>query len=142
MTKIRFHNASHLWGKTTYETEDAVLAEVNIPFAQALVIGPAGENRVRFACLENNYWRSAGRTGVGAVMGSKNVKAIVFHGNSKVEIAYPELLKELIGELVLASKGHPGVLGYRTYGTTAMVSVVNKAKTFPTCYWSQTKYEE
>lgn len=139
--EIRFHTALHLWGKTTYETEDSVLAEVNIPSAQAVVIGPAGENLVRFACIENNYWRSAGRTGVGAVMGSKNVKAVVFHGSSKVEIAYPELLKELIRELVFASKGHPGVLGNRTYGTTGMVSVMNKAKAFPTRYWSQTECE-
>jgi len=139
---IEFHNAQHLWGKTTYETEDAVLQEVNAPHAQALVIGPAGENLVRFACIENNYWRSAGRTGVGAVMGSKKVKAIVFHGTSKVEVAYPELLKELLKELGTKSKDHPGVQAYRKYGTTVMVGIMNGAKAFPARYWSQTGYEK
>lgn len=135
--KIVFHSAVHLWGKDTYQTEDMIKEELADPKSQALVIGPAGENLVRFACIENNYWRSAGRTGVGAVMGSKKVKGIVFHGNARVEIADPELLKELNKEIAEAGKGHPGVLGYRTYGTTQMVRSLNKNKAFPAKYWSQ-----
>jgi len=135
--KVVFHEASHLWGKDTYQTEDAIKAEMAEPKIQALVIGPAGENLVRFACIENNYWRSAGRTGVGAVMGSKMVKGIAFHGNARVEIAHPELLKELNKEIAEVSKDHPGVLAYRTYGTTQMVRALNKNKAFPAKYWSQ-----
>jgi len=70
---VKFHSASHLWGKETYQTEDAVLKEVNVPQAQAVVIGPAGENLVKFACIKNNYWRSLGRCGMGAVMGSNSM---------------------------------------------------------------------
>jgi aldehyde:ferredoxin oxidoreductase len=97
---------------------------------------------VRFACIENNYWRSAGRTGMGAVMGSKNVKAIVFHGDAQCEIANPELLKSLIKSLSEKSKDNPGVKGYKTYGTTQMVRTMNGAKTFPTKYWSEGSFDK
>jgi aldehyde:ferredoxin oxidoreductase len=62
---VKFHDAARLWGKGTYETEDGVLEAVGVKGAKAVVIGPAGENLVRFALIENDYWRSAGRTGVG-----------------------------------------------------------------------------
>ncbi len=78
---ITFHEASGLWGKDTYETEDAVTARAG-KGAQSIVIGPAGENLVRFALIENNRWRSAGRCGMGAVLGSKNVKAVTFNGSA------------------------------------------------------------
>lgn len=90
--QVSFHDADKLWGKDTYTTEDTVLAEVGVPNAQAVVIGPVGENLIRFACVENKYWRSAGRSGVGAVMGLKKVKALVFHGKSKTEPVHPELI--------------------------------------------------
>ncbi|HBW37754.1 aldehyde ferredoxin oxidoreductase family protein [Desulfosporosinus sp. BICA1-9] len=139
--QVVFRNASDLWGKDTYETEDKILAEVGVPEAQAIVIGPAGENLVRFACIENNYWRSAGRTGMGAVMGSKKVKAIVFHGQAQAEISDPELLKDLIKALTAKAKGNVGVKAYQTYGTTQMVKTMNCAETFPTKYWSEGIYE-
>jgi aldehyde:ferredoxin oxidoreductase len=140
-TQVVFHDATHLWGKDTYYTEDKVLEE-SVPGSQAVVIGPAGENLVRFACIENNYWRSAGRTGMGAVMGSKNVKAIVFHGDAQCEIANPELLKSLIKSLSEKSKDNPGVKGYKTYGTSQMVRTMNGAKTFPTKYWSEGSFDK
>lgn len=141
-TKVEFHDASHLWGQETYYTEDKVLAEVNNPEAQAVVIGPAGENLVHFACIENNYWRCAGRTGLGAVMGSKKVKAIVFHGKAETEIADPQLLKSLIKEISAKAKGSPAVKAYQTYGTTQMVKIMNGAKAFPTRYWSEGTFEQ
>ncbi len=139
---VLFHSANRLWGKETYETEDAVLAEVNVPSAKAVVIGPAGENLVRFACVENNYWRSAGRTGVGAVMGAKKVKAIVFHGKSKAELAEPELMKDLLKEIVSKAKDSPGVKAYQKYGTTQMVAIMNEAKAFPTKYWADARFDK
>lgn len=140
-SEVVFRNASHLWGKDTFETEDRVLEEVGVPEAQAIVIGPAGENLVRFACIENNYWRSAGRTGMGAVMGSKKVKAIVFHGHAQAEVSDPELLKDLIKSLTAKAKGNVAVKAYQTYGTTQMVKTMNCAETFPTKYWSEGVYE-
>jgi aldehyde:ferredoxin oxidoreductase len=65
--KVSFHEAKDLWGEDTFLTEDEVLRRTGQKGAGALVIGPAGENLVRYAVIENNYWRSLGRTGVGAV---------------------------------------------------------------------------
>ena len=111
-----------------------------MPKAQAVVIGPAGENLVSFACLENNYWRSAGRSGIGAVMGSKKVKAVVFYGESKTEVANPELLKELMKEIASTGKEHAGVKVYRRLGTTQMIASMNAAKAFPNRYWRDAYY--
>lgn len=138
---VVFHDASSLWGQDTYTTEDNVLKEVGIKGAQAVVIGPSGEKLVRFACAENNYWRSAGRTGVGAVMGSKNLKAVVFHGNSEAKVYDPDLLKEYVTKLRNNTKDHPVVETYKKYGTTVMVSIMNEAKAFPTKYWSKNKLD-
>src|SRR4030042_1952591 len=67
------------WRKETYEAEEAILKKVG-KHSGALVIGPAGENLVKFAVIESERWRSLGRAGIGAVMGSKKLKGIVFHG--------------------------------------------------------------
>ncbi|HWJ03667.1 MAG TPA: aldehyde ferredoxin oxidoreductase family protein [Verrucomicrobiae bacterium] len=141
-SKVEFHDAGQLWGKDTYATEDSVLQAVNVPGAQAVVIGPAGENLVRFACIENNYWRSAGRTGLGAVMGSKKVKAVVFHGEATCEIADPEMFKSLLKSVAAKAKDNPGVKAYQTYGTTQMVRTMNGAKSFPTRYWSEGVFDK
>ncbi|SFQ98046.1 aldehyde ferredoxin oxidoreductase family protein [Desulfoscipio geothermicus] len=134
---VTFHDAADLWGQDTYATEAAVLEKINEPGSQALVIGPAGENLVRFACIENNKWRSAGRTGMGAVMGAKKLKAVVFHGNAKAELADPELLKDVAKRIRNLGKDNPGVENYRTYGTTVMVKIMNGAKAFPNRYWNR-----
>lgn len=132
---VYFHDASAIWGKDTYQTEDTLLALVNVKGAQALVIGPAGENLIPFACIENNYWRSAGRTGMGAVLGSKKVKGVVFHGDSLPPLFNPEGIRQWVGDFVRKYKDAPGVQAYRKYGTTMMVAVMNQAGAFPTGYW-------
>ncbi len=96
--KVIFHEAKDLWGKDTYSTEDEVLKRVNQKGAKAIVIGPAGENLIRYAVIENDYWRSLGRTGVGAVMGTKKIKAIAFHGEKKRPVAYPDRLEQFAKE--------------------------------------------
>lgn len=136
--KVTYHDASDLWGQDTYATESAVLEKVHVRGAQALVIGPAGENQVRFACIENNRWRSAGRTGMGAVMGAKKLKAVVFHGHAKAEVAHPQMLKDVVKKIRELGKNNPGVENYRTYGTTVMVKIMNGAKAFPNRYWNRT----
>ncbi len=94
-------DASHLWGKTTSETQAALPDQ----FGKA-VIGPAGENRVRYACIVSQH-RVAGRCGTGAVMGSKNLKAIIANGKKKTPIARPEAYKELQRNLSAYLKNHP-----------------------------------
>ncbi len=139
---VAFHDAGELRGLNTFETEDRVRGWIreNRPDAKncgVITIGPAGENRVAFAVIENDYWRSAGRTGVGAVMGSKNIKAIAFWGNKKKEVADSELLKKITRELSQKSKDDKGVNAYRTMGTPMLVDVLNEAGGFPTRYWSK-----
>jgi aldehyde:ferredoxin oxidoreductase len=84
--KVELRDAKHLWGRTTYETETRVINET-APEAKVACIGPAGENLVRFACVVNDIGRTAGRSGVGAVMGSKNLKAVAVRGTKGVKVA-------------------------------------------------------
>ena len=83
--KVEFLDAAHLWGKGSHETEGE-LAERHGHRASVLSIGPAGENLVGIACINSDYYRQAGRGGLGAVMGSKNVKAIVIKGDGAVKV--------------------------------------------------------
>jgi aldehyde:ferredoxin oxidoreductase len=135
-----FHSAEGVWGLETYAAEDA-LRERFKPAdtgwkSGALVIGPAGENGVRFALIENDYWRSAGRTGAGAVMGAKRLKGIFFRGDRRREVHDPDSLRAAAKALAAAAKDHPGVKAYKAFGTPMMVDVLNKAQAFPTRYWS------
>ncbi len=140
--RVLFHDASHLWGKDTYETEDAIREEVGVKGAGAIVIGPAGENLVKFALIENNYWRSLGRTGMGAVMGSKKVKGIAFYGDVARESADPDRINRLWEELKAASKDNLGVKTYFEQGTIQMVPVLNKIGALPTKYWHAGSYDK
>lgn len=139
-TELIFHSAEELWGMNTYETEDEIKLRIKnnrteVKKTGVLCIGPAGENLVRFAVVENDYWRSAGRTGVGAVMGSKRIKAIAFHGQKNKDIADNDLLKKFIKDLAQDSKDDPGVQAYKKLGTPMMVDIMNSAGSFPTRYW-------
>jgi aldehyde:ferredoxin oxidoreductase len=139
---VTFHDAAHLWGLDTYAAEDEILAAIGDPKAEACVIGPAGENLVRFACIENNKWRSLGRGGAGAVMGSKKVKGIVFHGKQKVEVAQPERFKELISGIVARGKTDPGVANLKKFGTVNLIRSINGANMFPTRYWTKSRLDD
>ena len=141
---VRFHPARDLWGLDTYATEDEVLKRIGknrkgvaAERAAALVIGPAGENLIRYAVIENDYWRSAGRTGTGAVMGSKKIKALCFYGNQKRPMAFPDEVNAFAREIQEKGKTDPGAANYRKMGTPMMVGVLNKAGAFPTQYWSK-----
>ena len=76
---IQLHDADHLWGMDTYQTEDMIKSDLNEKKVKIACIGPAGENLVNFSCIMNDLGRAAGRCGFGAVMGSKNLKAISVH---------------------------------------------------------------
>lgn len=134
---IQFHDAAHLWGKDIYETEDRLKEEVRASKAQVIVIGPAGENLVHFALVGNNHWRHAGRCGLGAVMGSKRVKAIVFHGKAQCALHDPTAVEAFNRELRHRGKENPGVLAYRNFGTPMMVATANEFGCFPSRYWAQ-----
>jgi aldehyde:ferredoxin oxidoreductase len=88
--KIEIRDGQHLWGKTTTETQWAIREELGDEDIKSLVIGPAGENLVRFANVMTGIKNSGGRTGMGAVMGSKNLKAIAARGTLDIKIAHPK----------------------------------------------------
>ena len=130
-----FHSADDLWGLDAYESEDKILARTEHQRAQACVIGPAGENLVRFACVNNNHWHQLGRGGPGAVYGSKNLKGIVWHGEKKVAVARPDDFKAVVRDLMERTRDDPGVASYQRGGTLNMVRIMNGANAFPTRYW-------
>ena len=142
-----FFDASDIWRMDTYDTEDTVNRKFvgAVPGSEksgAVVIGPAGENRVRFAVIENDYWRSAGRTGVGTVMGSKHLKAIVFKGNKRRSLFDAKGVRYFSREVAEESKNNPVVQAYRNMGTSLMVKRINQAKAFPTKYWSKGFFDQ
>ncbi|HEY8837892.1 MAG TPA: aldehyde ferredoxin oxidoreductase N-terminal domain-containing protein, partial [Dehalococcoidia bacterium] len=87
---VEFREAVHLWGMTTGECEEAIVAEIGDPRIRTAQIGPGGENLVRYANINNDLNEVAGRTGLGAVMGSKKLKAIAVRGTQKVSMAEPQ----------------------------------------------------
>ena len=139
---VRFHPAHDLWGLETYQTEDKVKSWIkeNRPEAKSAgvaVIGPAGENTVSFAVIENDYWRSAGRTGTGSVMGSKRIKAIAFWGNCRKELADAAVTKIFVKDIAEKSKDNPGVKAYKSMGTPMMVDIMSNVGSFPSRYWQK-----
>lgn len=87
-------DAGHIWGKTSGETQKIIREELGDEHIRCALIGPAGENKVRFACIMHGLYDAAGRGGLGAVMGSKNLKAVAVRGNKAPTVANPEHLKE------------------------------------------------
>jgi len=141
-TEVVFRAADDLWGMDTHQTEDVVVKRFTRKDrkgtkAGAVVIGPAGENQICFALIENDYWRSAGRTGAGAVMGSKRLKAIVFQGNRRRTLSDRAAVEELSRALSQEARTNPQVSAYKTKGTPMMVEIMNKAGGFPSRYWSE-----
>jgi aldehyde:ferredoxin oxidoreductase len=118
-------SAKAFWGKRTLDTARAIL-EIEGQESDVMSIGPAGENRVRFAAL-GHYWRNregmAARGGLAAVLGSKNVKAVVVRGKQKAGFADPEGLKALVVETREALK--TGTYNLHTYGTPVLVKGIN-----------------
>lgn len=134
---VAFKDASHLWGMGT----QAVQREFP-KAAKAAVIGPAGENLVRYACIISGD-RAAGRTGLGAVMGSKKLKAIVCHGKQKVEVAHPEKLKSYNTWLIDYFKKHAmtgGVLP--AFGTANLVMTTAGRNILPTFNFQQGRHKD
>jgi aldehyde:ferredoxin oxidoreductase len=145
-TGAEFFDAGNIWGMDTYAAEDALhqrFAGTPSKYERsgAVVIGPAGENGVRFAVIENDRWRSAGRTGVGTVMGSKQLKGILFQGDRRRELHDEKAVKSFARKISADSKDNPGVKAYKSMGTPMMVKVLNSVNAFPTRYWQDGSFE-
>ena len=137
--EVEFLNASDLAGLTTSQTEQAVKQRLGHR-RKVACIGPAGEKLVRFASISNDGGRQAGRTGPGAVMGSKNLKAIAVRGTQSVPVFDPDRLNEIGLDLTRRSLG-PATEKYRTLGTLANVSVFNRLGTLPTRNFRESTFE-
>lgn len=129
--KVEIKDASHLWGKLVSETTDYLRKEHGEK-ARVLCIGPAGEKLSRIACIINDYDRAAGRSGVGAVMGSKLLKAIVVRGTKGVKIFEEEKAKKVVEEKIKKLREHPVTgQGLGAYGTAILVNIINEHGIFP-----------
>jgi len=133
--RVEFRDASHLWGRDAIETEIELKKEHGRG-AAVLAVGPAGENLVRFASINHEYWRQFGRTGGGAVMGSKRLKAIVFvAGRREVETAKPDALDRWIREFLSTFMEKTAAL--REGGTLRLIDIGNPMGFFPAYYWTR-----
>lgn len=138
--RVEVKSAGPYWGKNCWEVEDVIRDEFGVKRVGTLTIGPAGENLVKFACVTVDRYRQLGRTGMGCIMGSKNLKAIAVHGTGKVEVANPDALKELAKETIKRSLG-PEIEHHRIYGTMGTVEISSEQNAFPTRNWKSTSFE-
>jgi len=144
-SNVELRDASHLWGKLTYEAETRLKEEVGDSTARVAVIGPAGENLSNIAIVRNDYWHRCGRGGVGAVMGSKNLKAVVVRGSQGVRIADPKALINYILTTVedKITRGRAAVVanGLMNYGTLSGISGMNAANILATRNFQKGQFE-
>ncbi|MFC1914948.1 aldehyde ferredoxin oxidoreductase family protein [Chloroflexota bacterium] len=128
--EVEIRDAGHLWGKDTYQTQDIIRSELGPDF-KIVCIGPAGENLVHFATIQHELRHGAGRTGMGAVMGSKNLKAIAVRGTQGISLANPGKFQDIAFELQKEMRDHPVVREKQQYGVSrvqnAMHALANRA---------------
>lgn len=127
--KVEIRDADHLWGMETRETRDVILDELDEKSAKLAQIGPGGENLVRYASIINDMIHVAGRCGMGAVMGSKNLKAVVVKGSKAVKVAYPDKLKALQKWMIDNLEKEASNL--HNYGTGAIMDVYEATGNLP-----------
>jgi aldehyde:ferredoxin oxidoreductase len=128
----QFHKAKPFWGKTTQQTCKAVRREFGQPHSHVAAIGPAGEHLVRTSAIMVDGARAAGRTGLGAVMGSKNLKALVVRGTGSVKVAKPDRFRELWQEAHQRVLANPQAQEMRRYGTPILVATKQNIGELPT----------
>jgi aldehyde:ferredoxin oxidoreductase len=138
--QVKIESADDLWGKDTFETDRLVKQRWGSS-AQAAVIGPAGENGVLISSIMTDgvHGRAAGRCGLGAVMGSKNVKAVVVNGKKKVGIAQEEDFRKLIGEMARPMKDD--TIAIKEYGTSGAVDFFEEIGNLPIKNWYQGNWD-
>ena len=138
--KVEFRDASHLLGMSTLQTEETIREELGDDQVRSCSIGPAGENLVRIANVSNDE-RKAGRTGHGAVWGSKKLKALSVRGTQGVIVADPETLSKLSFDILEAAQG-PHTQKYRILGTSSNVLNMNRLGLLPTRNYQQGVFED
>jgi aldehyde:ferredoxin oxidoreductase len=139
--RVEIRDASHLTGLDITDTTVQLRRELHDPDLQVAAIGPAGENLVRYAIISCNLARAAGRTGMGAVMGSKKLKAIVVRGDKPVRPADPERFKKACLQLQTRLEGHGEFEARRKYGTTRIMDSLARMGVLPAYHYRSTVFE-
>jgi aldehyde:ferredoxin oxidoreductase len=138
---VQMLDAAQLWGKSPSETEEAIKDELGDYYVRVAAIGMAGEKLSKIACIINEKTRAAGRTGLGAVMGSKNLKAIAVRGTHDIVPAKPDEFMDIVKEFHERMKG-PSTQKYRTLGTVENILINNTMNCMPSRNYSSAKFED
>ena len=133
--------ADDIWGTTVWNTEEWIKTHHQNPLLKVASTGIAGENGCRFACIVNDLHRAAGRSGVGAVMGSKNLKAVAVHGTVGVTVDDPVKFMAAANEGKALLAGSEGAEGLAEFGTNAMIDVMQEFGGLPTRNFQQVQFE-
>ena len=134
-------NADHLWGKSVNETEDII--QQGAPRKPILAsIGPGGENLVRYSAIMNNRHRAVGRCGLGAVMGSKKLKAVVCSGKERIGLHDPEAFREVSKKQIGYLNESVLKVGFEAFGTNLVADMVNARGGYPTRNWQSGVFDQ
>jgi aldehyde:ferredoxin oxidoreductase len=138
---VEIRGASRLWGLPTGEAEDIIKEEVGDPRVRVAIIGPGGEHSVRYAGIASDLTHFNGRNGLGAVMGSKNLKAVAVRGDSRLEVYDPERIKEIARSTARLCREHPLSSMLHKNGTPAGVEITNASGSLATRNWQNATFD-
>jgi len=140
--KVELRDASDLWGRDIWETSSTIRKMLGDPSVQIAAIGPAGENLVKYATIACNHSRMCGRTGMGCVMGSKNLKAVVVKGTGGVPLADTLKFLDLCKKIDQKILSHPEFEKRRNLGTTMLMTDLNRIGILPTRHFQQGVFDQ
>jgi aldehyde:ferredoxin oxidoreductase len=138
---VRIEDAGDLWGKGSIKAEEMLKQNLGEDF-QIATIGPAGENLVKIACITHDFGRQAGRTGLGAILGSKKVKAICVRGTGTIPVHDVDGLLKVGRRMYEQCFTNPAFELWQTYGTSAVVNWANRIGSFPTRNFQSGYFEQ
>jgi aldehyde:ferredoxin oxidoreductase len=136
---VQIQSANHLWGMETYQTQEAVIDELDIPGTRVASIGPAGESLIPFSLILSDHGRVAGRTGMGAIMGSKNLKAVAVKGSGLIPVHNPAKFKPLRSQINRELRDDPVSRVARDLGTASVADYFDYLMVMPKRYFTRGK---
>ncbi|MBN1815007.1 MAG: aldehyde ferredoxin oxidoreductase family protein [Anaerolineae bacterium] len=140
--QAELHDAADIWGGDSYEAQERVREALDEPKTRVACIGPAGEHLVKMAAVMNDHGRAAGRTGMGAVMGSKNLKAVAVRGKAKVDLADPEGFEAVVREILHNVSEDVAVMSLQLAGTACYVDMALMYGDMPIRYYQLGEWPE
>jgi len=139
--KAVLRDAGHLWGKSVNDTE-ALIQKVTNKKLNIASIGQGGENLVKYAAIMNNLHRAVGRCGLGAVMGSKRLKAIACSGKARIDLHDPEMFRDVSKRQIALLNESMLKVGFEAFGTNMVADMVNARGGYPTRNWQRGVFEQ